>query len=110
MNAPNNLQPQGSTLEVGEVSSETAETISAGGYQTFTGSVEKAGYTPLGIVGFNINAASGGSGQSGCTLYKCYIYYDTTNSIWKYYVSFKNVATSAAKKIYAVLRILYRKN
>lgn len=104
MLAPTRLLPFG--LKVENIKSAEAASIAGQSYQTFTGSVEKAGYTPLGIVGFNINS-NGGSGQSGCTLYKCYMFYDSTENIHKYYVSFKNVSSTVATKIYAVLSVLY---
>ena len=107
MKAPTMLPGVG--LTVGTINSSEVASISAGGFQTVTGSVEKTGAVPLGIVGFNINS-NGGSGQSGCMLYKCYMYLDTSTNTHKYYLSFRNVATSAATKIYAQVTVLYLTN
>ena len=78
--------------------------VSSQSYSESTVSISKTGYTPIGLVGWEIaNASSSGTNRTKCFLFR---YYISGNTL---YYSIGNYSTSSAKvRLYA--QILYKKD
>lgn len=79
--------------------------IAAGGYNEQSFSVSKAGYKPIGIVGYSAsNGTSSGSGRTNVTYPKMYLSGENVTVVTK------NESTSVAIKVRCTVYVLYVKN
>ena len=79
-------------------------TLSGGGFDSFSVTATKSGYTPIGVVGWRVDNASSSGGQgSYCFLYRCYL---ASNAVQFFC---RNTSSNQAKVKFTAY-VLYRKN
>ena len=83
-----------------ETKTSSSATIAQNGTNAFTISVSKSGYTPVGIVGYNV----GGSGRSRAGVFSCYLSSTTTVTMEVWNQSTGSVTWTAS------VDVLYVKN
>lgn len=97
-----NPEPQ---LTVATVSIDN-QTLNAGSFSSFGIATTKAGYSPIGVVGWEIeNASSSGTNATYLSVYRLYIGPDT-GKVWFY---LRNNSSNNAK-FKATAHVLYRKD
>lgn len=81
-------------------------TLAENAYVNQNITIEKTGYTPIGIVGFRVtNASSSGSNATFCYVGACFLINETTARVMT-----KNANGNNSAKVKIVVWVMYRKN
>lgn len=85
-------------------------TVSASTYGTQNIDVERAGFTPLGVIGFTVsNATTGGTNSSWFSVRTAYIFFASEENKHYAQINYRNHGTNQAK-VRVVVIVLYTKN